>query len=455
MAVAVVATRIDNAAAANSDHGLGLLDTILATDPTLLCSYIRCQEPVSSESCPDNTTYIERTAQFGCCGSCLAFRQSAESCTGDIDSHTSEGYTKDRNFLLSLNITSDKNVVQSSLCDYGLICNAGSCIVDPRTETVCKSMLDHYLTDLQTPGAYLHYRDDYRWKPVCTQDGYFDAKQCIGPLDSQRCVCVDPDGNRLFGKAFPLQEELFNTMNCKCSRQVWEKQQAGESPITLHCLENGNFEPLQCEDGWCYCVDPTTAEVYGSRLPEIAMHMLPCYNKTTTGEQYLRRCDSEYYAHVKLVDGLAASGTKGPQGSSSCDEDGSYTSEQCGSYGCRCYDKYYSQSYGLSGGDCQCIDDTRYYEEIGSNINPSCEVETGIYTSEQVVGMYKFCVDEDGIRSGPLVMDSDDYTLDCDNARLCQENGAEENVVGINPCENTCYVTGGVCPMEAYAANNA
>lgn len=57
---------------------------------------------------------------------------------------------------------------------------------------------------------------------------------------------------------------------------MWELQQAGEKSVTLHCAPNGNYEPLQCEDGWCYCIDPATATPYGSRLPEGVMDRLDC-----------------------------------------------------------------------------------------------------------------------------------------------------------------------------------
>lgn len=52
-------------------------------------------------------------------------------------------------------------------------------------------------------------------------------------------------------------------------------------------------------------------------------------NKTSIGEQYLRRCESEFHAHSKLVEAMADSGVKGPQSLIKCDQDGSYNSRQC------------------------------------------------------------------------------------------------------------------------------
>ena len=73
----------------------------------------------------------------------------------------------------------------------------------------------------------------------------------------------------------------------ECSRKVWEKRQAGQTAITLHCQENGNYEELQCEDEMCYCVDPATGNLYGSRLPEAAMNMLPCCKLQSRTSSYI------------------------------------------------------------------------------------------------------------------------------------------------------------------------
>lgn len=439
-------------ATTNSDGGLAMLEEFLMTDPSLLCHYVTCQEPVSSDACPDGTLYMEGTSQFGCCGACVAFRQEGEKCTGSIDPSYGGGYVKNQqkpttSFMASLYNVTD-NIVDSSWCDYSYMCFNDKCITDSRVEN-CKSMLNHYLNDIQDPTLYIYYRDDYRWKPKCTAEGKFEPKQCLGPESQQRCVCMDPDGNRIFGRAFPEQEELFKTMNCKCSRQAWEKKQAGQLSVTLHCLENGNFEPLQCEDDWCYCIDPDTGIPYGSRLSEKAMHLLPCYNKTLIGEQYLRRCESEYHAHAKVIEALDETGVNGPQTFANCDQDGSYESRQCNQELCNCKDKYNSATLCFSlEKDCQCARDKKYYMDTNSKMTVKCEVNTGSYEEVQDQTAYKYCVDEDGIRSGPLVKKSKDYTLICDEAYLCQKNGAN---TADRHCDKVCtFNVMYDCPLEAY-----
>ena len=51
----------------------------------------------------------------------------------------------------------------------------------------------------------------------------------------------------------------------------------------------------------------------------------------------------------------------------------------------------------------ECAVDREYYKETNGKISVKCMVNTGSYAEEQVQGSFKFCVDKDGIRSGPLV----------------------------------------------------
>nr|ALO17560.1 thyroglobulin-like protein [Penaeus monodon] len=275
----------------------------MTNDPESLCKYVQCINPVEEEACPEGTFFMAGIAQYGCCGACVQFRGLNEACTGSIHPQYCGGYgiygqsgdcsdpwrkLRDLRNSIEENLYTQDNVVRSSWCGYNIACGGSRvCEIDP-TAKGCVYIQRRY-DEARQPGSglYLDYRDDYRWRPTCTKEGFFTEKQCKGPLGEQRCVCVDPDGNRLYGDAFSYQEDLFDSMNCKCSRRVWELQQAGEKSVTLHCAANGNYEPLQCEDGWCYCIDPATATPYGSRLPEGAMDRLDCYNKTLVGSQYL------------------------------------------------------------------------------------------------------------------------------------------------------------------------
>ncbi|KAK7076742.1 hypothetical protein SK128_005367 [Halocaridina rubra] len=324
----------------DDNHGINTLNYLLDNEVETFCHYVTCQENTSRDKCPDGTRYMEDVAQFGCCGACVRFLQVGEgTCTGSIDPKYGGGYTRNSETFedslstsgnITLLLPDYEDTLYSSWCDYYYVCGTSSakCETNP-ADTGCKYVQNSYDEDLVDPNAYLNYRDDYRWRPDCAIDGSYAEKQCKGPLHEKRCVCVDPQGNRLYGSAMEYQTERYKSMNCKCSRQVWERQQAGESTVTLHCAENGNYEHLQCEKGWCYCINPETAEPYGPNLPESAMQLLPCYNGTYVGQQYLRRCESEYFAHATLRDLMAYKNVQGPSTRLKCDPDGSYNAIQC------------------------------------------------------------------------------------------------------------------------------
>nr|XP_045621986.1 uncharacterized protein LOC123772699 [Procambarus clarkii] len=438
-----------------STPGIDLLQEYMQTDPTKVCHYIQCQEPLRAVDCPVGTLYQHGVTQLGCCGACVRYKQAGEGiCTGNLDPKFNSGYgtsTSQREHL-SLFSESYDNIVTSSWCDYALNCSQdGVCRVDDQARG-CKYVQRRYDEDRES-GSIMPYRDDYRWRPTCTLDGQYAEKQCKGPYSERRCVCVDPEGLTIYGKAFTWQRDLYQDMNCKCSRRLWELQQAGKTTMTLHCLENGNYEPLQCEDGWCYCIDPATAIPYGPALPEDVMNILPCYNATTTGQQYLRRCDSVYHAHYLLLDYMKAKNMQGPSITLNCDPDGSYGGLQYsfdGTY--RCYDKYDNKYDSLiaqpAGGGCNCARDRLLYQENHMIVTLTCTTSdyaaAGVYNQFQVAGEVIYCVDQDGIRASSIILEKFKDKLNCAKAVECQ-NG------NLKSCDEVCDG----CPNDAYPAYNA
>lgn len=440
---------------ANSTAGMDLLNEIIDSErPSQLCPYIECQEPVPKDKCPEGTIYMEKVAQFGCCGACVQFLQTnSTDCTGSIDSG---GYSVDQNDTLPSDFIikghspcNHGNTLCSSWCDYGLTCNETVCVhndgglLEGAANSMCKYVREAY-DDAVSSGTYISFRDDYRWKPECTPEGYYAEKQCKGPIGEQRCVCVDPDGNSIYGRVIPqLQPELYQNMTCKCSRKVWELNQQEDDEIglltTLHCTENGNYEPLQCDRGWCYCIDPLTAIRYGLTLPETGMKKLFCYNSTKIGAQYLRRCESELQARAVLYDTMEAHGTTGVSPFLKCDPDGSYSDTQFFDSNFECFDKYNEQILPVvpSPRGCNCARDHWLFDEIGLPFPYTCrdkydsDVLAGVYWEKQTIGNAAFCVDEDGARSGPAVKMEYVDLLDCSASSACQ---AGNN----NMCEHAC-----------------
>lgn len=90
-----------------------------------------------------------------------------------------------------------------------------------------------------------------------------------------RCFCYAETGERIFGWSWWRDADK---MTCACSRKRFKEEKSGRFDVTLHCLENGNFERLQCDSGICWCSD----EMYGYieegtfAVPESLWTFLPC-----------------------------------------------------------------------------------------------------------------------------------------------------------------------------------
>ncbi|XP_063230271.1 thyroglobulin-like [Bacillus rossius redtenbacheri] len=86
--------------------------------------------------------------------------------------------------------------------------------------------------------------------PRCSPDGKFHRVQTKGHTK----VCVDPEGNQLEDFAVDVDNTNATGMNCNCARTRWVLGQAGLAELPA-CAANGNFRPLQCFRGKCFCVD--------------------------------------------------------------------------------------------------------------------------------------------------------------------------------------------------------
>ncbi|XP_042207848.1 uncharacterized protein LOC121856379 isoform X2 [Homarus americanus] len=230
-----------------------------------------------------------------------------------------------------------------------------------------------------------------------------------------------------------------------CSRRVWELQQEGVTSVTLHCQENGNYEPLQCEDDWCYCMDPDTALPYGSSFPDAMKEHLPCYNKTVTGEQYLRRCESQYHAEHLLATHIQRKGVYPPSTLLNCDDDGSFGGLQHDLDGlARCYDQYDEMIAQPAVRDCNCARDKILFTEAHLFTTLKCatpdQAVAGQYYEIQVFGGTAYCVDPDGVRAGPMVYSQYRDKLNCTAGMSCQNGNRSDCNKTCHECSDDMYV---------------
>nr|XP_022905851.1 uncharacterized protein LOC111417721 isoform X1 [Onthophagus taurus] len=248
---------------------------------------------------------------------------------------------------------------------------------------------------------YVYKTGDYenaRFQPKCLVDGTWAPKQCKG----DRCFCYGPKGNRIFGDAFLNQA---SNMTCACSRKRAEMEEAKQYFfVSLHCDSMGNYEPLQCQDGNCWCVEPKTGELTAPVVPELMMSQLPCYDSESVGSQYFRQCESQIYAQAKIKDEYNAHGTiKINFGNLKCLYDGNfgpYKTEE-GQTMCVWKDNSKIGSYAVAGENptltCNCARDVKIFELLGKQLMQACSPD-GSYSPVQKDGDEYYCVDTDGYR---------------------------------------------------------
>ncbi|KAK4885002.1 hypothetical protein RN001_001273 [Aquatica leii] len=259
---------------------------------------------------------------------------------------------------------------------------------------------------------------EYVWKPTCLPDGSWPAKHCKGEKNNGRCFCYDTLGNRIFGQAFA---DKSSNMTCACSRKKVEIRSQGDRfYTTLHCDSVGNYEPLQCDDGQCWCAEPKTGKMISKVVPDTMMSLLPCYSEEEHGKTYMRPCESEEYAQKKILYEFNLHGT--PQINFPhimCDDDGNYGYYQIVSAQayCKWIDNSVIEGYAasidgnLANLNCYCARDHKIYESIGLNQNLLC-LSTGNYKPEQyhAINEQWYCVDKDGFKSSEFFNEPTDCT---------------------------------------------
>ncbi|CAG9573646.1 unnamed protein product [Danaus chrysippus] len=158
-------------------------------------------------------------------------------------------------------------------CGEGLTCDSTTrvCV---RMKTKCHDAQDDYdARQARSQTGYMEVR------PECDAKGNFLSNVCV---PSQTCFCQSEDGERIFG-------EVANTgsvsMPCTCSRLFHKIRKTISTSVpfpvvSYRCTSDGNFNPVQCFDRKCHCVDKITGIKTGTDvvdLDEQGITDLPCY----------------------------------------------------------------------------------------------------------------------------------------------------------------------------------
>ncbi|XP_052754244.1 uncharacterized protein LOC113510491 [Galleria mellonella] len=201
-------------------------------------------------------------------------------------------------------------------CGDGLTCEAASSggSFCTRMDTECHRAQDDY-DDRYTRGETGVLEE----RPNCDGKGNYSTFSCI---PTQTCFCQSEAGERLFGEVLYLGTHTKQNMHCGCSR-FHERMRRSISPgvrlpvIGPRCTSDGNFNPIQCVNNMCYCVDTITGEILHGHgkmkidLNEEPIANLTCYNRNldlfpeqSTGEppyNYTTPCFNKMNETINLI----------------------------------------------------------------------------------------------------------------------------------------------------------
>lgn len=376
-----------------------LLDVSYGCSPD--CSLVSCTQSFNPFDCPDGTLYSNNAVMCGCCPGCVRLKGPNQACQGEtkLTFDVKNLFTVKGSIIL--NAKEIPPVVASQDCAPGLKCVNTKCSEYP-SEYTCT------IPDI----------NNQKWQPDCDIDGSHKAVQCKSNGADPRCFCYSKEGNRIFG--FDWIENR-DQMKCQCSRLVEDLKKDNKNiDLTYHCSSNGNFEPLQCNRGMCYCANVLSGQPISYAVSAPMWKTLPCYNETTMGFNYLKTCDSQSNALALIKKEMNYHGGNpitlaAPQ----CDPDGSYYAKQCDGNQCYCRTRANVNIGSFStqlntnselNQKCYCARDQVIFADDNRAHSYQCD-NGGNYEPMQTIGGVAFCVDQDGFIISGYVAIADKCTL--------------------------------------------
>lgn len=263
-------------------------------------------------------------------------------------------------------------------------------------------------------------------RTLCDGEGDYLSPHCI--LNSI-CYCVNPDGERIFGEKVFSSSSVQKTMTCECSLAAWKAEKlAKEMGIysqSVHCLEDGSYDPLQCdENNLCSCLQMGSNIPGSDRVPEIDIkdNLPKCFdpNIHQVGK-YARKCEAEALK-IKLTienllsEGIIPVGLRIPV----CQYDGRYSRLMVNNTHKFCVDPdgnslgyEVERSDLLSDGmDCNCARTSFLLERAGWTELPTC-CDNGNFRAMQCYRGSCYCVDCNGNQQGKEKDEAEKDNLNC------------------------------------------
>ncbi|KAK3586931.1 hypothetical protein CHS0354_008527 [Potamilus streckersoni] len=110
------------------------------------------------------------------------------------------------------------------------------------------------------------------YTPQCKENGDFEKLQCRGKNMQRTCWCVNPHGMEISGTMKDKGEPDcdFGTNLKTCVFQLVQNNQGLLGAFKPSCTLDGEYEPIQCHENTCWCVDKLGNEKVGTMtsLPE-------------------------------------------------------------------------------------------------------------------------------------------------------------------------------------------
>lgn len=304
------------------------------------------------------------------------------------------------------------NPLPGVICGDSLMCTNITSIGGECHQLMSRCTLAQRDFDYRKANGLLGYME---LRPNCDYGGLYENYKCV---PGEICYCVDPYGNRIFGEIpYTQHPKLF--MDCGCSRSdARVRSFLGELHADQHfrCLSNGDYDPLQCIDGACFCVHKRDglSSIDKQKLVNIstiAEKNPSCFDSLLHNENdYYKPCEQKYLLALEEIkkyeeeDEIEVFGFVAPN----CQLDGRYAPIQTTKLTKYCSDPNGKliEDYSLAKSDpdaltmdCKCAR-IRYLAEMEPNIEkPDC-CSNGNYRAVQCRRGLCRCVDNNGNQIG-------------------------------------------------------